>query len=229
MAQGNTLLFEYSTTYHKPERNIYHSKLFANKDSSTFYWNDKTEEKNEFEDSNLTISVLDSIGTINQINYSNQQLLTSYTFGRRRLIKEPVPLMNWKLASGTKIILGYTCKKAELSFRGRDYTAWYTNEIPLNTGPWKFTGLPGAILEAYDANQQINFKCYKITYHEDYMAESTTTLLNASEFISIQEYISLADNYMKKIVNAMKSQLPRGARVSNIKIDNYQLEIALEN
>lgn len=64
-----------------------------------------------------------------------------------KLIKEDLPLQKWKLHDEIKKIGSYTCKKATTSFRGRNYTAWYTDEIPILGGPWKFDGLPGLILE----------------------------------------------------------------------------------
>ena len=34
------------------------------------------------------------------------------------------------MARGDSTVLGYTCHKATTRFRGRDYIAWYTEEIP---------------------------------------------------------------------------------------------------
>ena len=64
--------------------------------------------------------------------------------------EEPVPSMEWKLTEDTCSILGYTCFRASTRFRGRSYTAWFTPEIPISHGPWKFNGLPGLILKARD-------------------------------------------------------------------------------
>ena len=63
--------------------------------------------------------------------------------------------MEWKLNKETKNIGKFNCKKATCSFRGRNYTAWYTLEVPLPYGPWKLQGLPGVILEAYDEKKEI--------------------------------------------------------------------------
>lgn len=51
-------------------------------------------------------------------------------------------------------ILGYQCKKANTSFAGRNYTAWFTTEIPISEGPYKFRGLPGLILKISDSEKQ---------------------------------------------------------------------------
>lgn len=52
-----------------------------------------------------------------------------------------------------KIIIGYKCKKATAIFNKRQYTAWYTKEIPFSEGPYRFKGLPGLILEIEDINE----------------------------------------------------------------------------
>ena len=43
---------------------------------------------------------------------------------------EPIPQLQWTMARGDSTVLGYPCHKATTRFRGRDYIAWYTEEIP---------------------------------------------------------------------------------------------------
>src|SRR6218665_698056 len=69
---------------------------------------------------------------------------------------------NWKITSETKKIQNYTCYKATTSFRGNNFEAWFTPDIPLNIGPWKWYGLPGLILEAYDVEKKNVFLLEKI-------------------------------------------------------------------
>ena len=64
--------------------------------------------------------------------------------------KEAYPSMKWTLGKETKIVCGYKCQKATTHWRGRDYEAWFTQQIPLKSGPWKFGGLPGLIMKIYD-------------------------------------------------------------------------------
>jgi len=61
----------------------------------------------------------------------------------------------WDITEETKMIGIYKVQKATAHFRGRDYTAWFTSQIPLPYGPWKLVGLPGLILEAYDTDKEI--------------------------------------------------------------------------
>ncbi|OUN59327.1 GLPGLI family protein [Alistipes sp. An66] len=67
------------------------------------------------------------------------------------LYTEPLPDCGWELTDGERTILGYACRRAACTFRGRNYEAWYTPEIAVSCGPWKFGGLPGLILAVRDA------------------------------------------------------------------------------
>ena len=57
---------------------------------------------------------------------------------------------------------GYLCQKATCHFSGREFTAWFTQKIPVRNGPWKFGGLPGAILKVSDKDNLYDFECVKI-------------------------------------------------------------------
>jgi len=65
-------------------------------------------------------------------------------------VYETQPEMKWELLDEEKQINNYNCKKAKTIFRGRSYQVWYTPEIPISVGPWKFSGLPGLILSVTD-------------------------------------------------------------------------------
>ena len=66
--------------------------------------------------------------------------------------------LNWEILPETKEVAGFVAQKAKASFSGRDYTAWFTTEIPISEGPYKFRGLPGLILKISDNNDYYNFK-----------------------------------------------------------------------
>lgn len=68
---------------------------------------------------------------------------------------DSVPSLEWNFSDEeTDSIIGYDCRKATVEFAGRSYTAWFTPEIPLPFGPYKFGGLPGLILKLEDAERQ---------------------------------------------------------------------------
>lgn len=68
----------------------------------------------------------------------------------------------YDLIEGDTLMAGYHCKKARLTFSGRNYTLWYTTEIPISDGPYKFSGLPGLVLKVYDDEYHHHFKINKI-------------------------------------------------------------------
>lgn len=68
----------------------------------------------------------------------------------------------WTITPDTLTILGYSCHKAKCSYRGRDYEAWFTIDIPSDKGPWKFMGLPGLILKVQDSKQHYIFEIQSI-------------------------------------------------------------------
>lgn len=80
-----------------------------------------------------------------------------YLNGLHHDIREPLQKMQWKLESGQDTISGYLCKKATTHFAGRDYEAWYTLEIPISDGPYKFNGLPGLIVKIEDTKGEHRF------------------------------------------------------------------------
>lgn len=60
----------------------------------------------------------------------------------------------WQLDTDTMTIMGYLCHKAVCQWRGREYEAWYTLDIPVSDGPMKFGGLPGLIMKLSDSGQE---------------------------------------------------------------------------
>ena len=73
------------------------------------------------------------------------------------LMEETVPDFGWMVLDEWREVLGYRVRRAECSFRGRDYVAWFAPDLPLSDGPWKFCGLPGLILEVYDTRLQYHY------------------------------------------------------------------------
>ena len=76
--------------------------------------------------------------------------------------EESTKMQQWTLLPGDTVIMGYNCHRARMSYGGREWTAWYTEEIPVSSGPWKLCGLPGLILYAYDQSCIHTFSAYTI-------------------------------------------------------------------
>ena len=61
---------------------------------------------------------------------------------------EPTPDIAWTLTDDTLTVSGYLCQQATATFRGVEWHAWYTEEVPSSAGPWRLRGLPGLIVKA---------------------------------------------------------------------------------
>ena len=57
---------------------------------------------------------------------------------------------NWKIDAQKEKIGAYNVQKATTEYGGRKWTAWFTADIPLQDGPYKFHGLPGLIVKVSD-------------------------------------------------------------------------------
>lgn len=73
-----------------------------------------------------------------------------------KFIDEVTPL-NWDLQDEVKQIKNYKAKKAITRAFGKKWIAWYTEQIPVGYGPYKFQGLPGLIVELYDEGNNFKF------------------------------------------------------------------------
>lgn len=65
---------------------------------------------------------------------------------------EPAPLA-WTIGTATSTIAGYACQQATTTWGGRTWQAWFTREVPVADGPYKFYGLPGLIVKVADTRQ----------------------------------------------------------------------------
>ncbi|WP_312399983.1 GLPGLI family protein [Chryseobacterium sp.] len=77
---------------------------------------------------------------------------------RNDFVYEENPAFKWQITEEKKNIGNLKCQAARLSYGGRDYKAWFTNDIPVSDGPYKFYGLPGLIVEIEDSKKQYKFE-----------------------------------------------------------------------
>ena len=123
--------------------------------------------------------------------------------------KETLPKLQWQLTNDTKTIGSFKCLKATTTFRGRDYTCWYTTQIPLPYGPWKLQGLPGMILEATSRDGFVAFKFKEIEYPTSRLKVPATQhvlLAKRKNFISLEEYKTKQKEHIKATDNSLKIQ-----------------------
>ncbi|MCD9853238.1 GLPGLI family protein [Epilithonimonas sp. JDS] len=66
--------------------------------------------------------------------------------------------MNWKILPEKDKIGDWSIQKAETDFAGRHWIAWFSSEIPVQDGPYKFHGLPGLIVKLEDKSGYYKFE-----------------------------------------------------------------------
>jgi GLPGLI family protein len=140
-------------------------------------------------------------------------------------VEESISPQEWGIGTDTMIILGYTCHNASLYFRGRQYTAWFTQDIPINDGPWKFYGLPGLILQIEDRDKLFKFNAMGI---ESVKANLPIKLNETKKYQepTLRQYRRLKDknNENVRYYNLQGSELNMFSGENRIKYNSIELE-----
>ena len=121
-----------------------------------------------------------------------------------RFYVEDTDRVEWNFINDTiKTIEKFKCKLAKTTFKGRNYFAWYTIEIPINSGPYKFNGLPGLVVELFDSKMHYHFQLLSIkeiqnmknyTEKNKYRKTSKQDLIQLQNNIKIKPSIILSNS-----------------------------------
>lgn len=110
---------------------------------------------------------------------------------------EKLNRQDWQFTTDTLTVLGYLCQKATTTFRGRDYEAWFTMEIPIKEGPWKLYGLPGLILKATTTDGLFAFEAIGLENLKDvYITMDKDTYSNCTR----QQFAKYKSDKRKKLL-----------------------------
>lgn len=129
-------------------------------------------------------------------------------FVREKMMKEYVltsertPEIKWNILEETRMIQNYLCLKAITEFRGRKYTAWFTPDLPIAEGPWKFKGLPGLILSIYDDENQV--KLY-VTSIEFPTTEKVASFVQNGKKVSLATYVDFFKEEQNQQIKNLES------------------------
>ncbi|MCS3530077.1 GLPGLI family protein [Chryseobacterium sp. JUb7] len=80
--------------------------------------------------------------------------------GKQIYYQEDRPI-SWKITNDVEKQNGYPAQKAVADFGGRLWTAWFTKDINISDGPYKFSGLPGLIVKLEDDKGDYKFDLIK--------------------------------------------------------------------
>ncbi|WP_164123602.1 GLPGLI family protein [Sphingobacterium sp. xlx-130] len=116
-----------------------------------------------------TIHIIGSLAPINETNYQiykadnkittkESYLGNNILFNKEFLVyEEGIEDFDWSIKEDTATVANLLCQKAELNFGGRTWIAWFSSEIPIMDGPYKFQGLPGLIVSIADSQEYFRF------------------------------------------------------------------------
>jgi len=98
-------------------------------------------------------------GRKGSIRYSISKKYPKYeVFFHNRILRDQYKVaddrqIDWKISSEKQKIGEWNTQKAETEFGGRKWAAWFTSDIPIQDGPYKFHGLPGLIVKLEDQSK----------------------------------------------------------------------------
>lgn len=113
---------------------------------------------------------------------------------------------DYKLGSKTKQILGYDCKQAFVKWRGRYFELYYTTEIPIRDGPFKFMGLPGLILNVQDTEGIVSIQATYINRDKNF--EVATSLPVFEKPLSYGAYVKKLSTFIANVKARFESEDP---------------------
>lgn len=168
-------------------------------------------------------------------SYPNFTTLLLYPINRNNYaIKNEQPIQ-WNIQQETKRIDKFTAQKATTNFGGRIWTAWFTQELNFQDGPYKFSGLPGLILEMQDATETHRYQFMGIkklekkskTNELDTTPNKTIVVIGNSNDkpieISEARFLQLWKAYKNDPVKDMRQLLGQGNVKMKLNIDGKEL------
>ncbi|WP_407481402.1 GLPGLI family protein [Elizabethkingia meningoseptica] len=132
--------------------------------------------------------------------------------------------MTWKIFPDKQKIGEFNTQKAEATFAGRKWIAWFTTEIPFQDGPYKLRGLPGLIVkaESSDKTHIMELKGIKKVNDQQSSASAPPDLpifKNKPLDITQAQYAKLEEQYKKDPGQSMREMLGNPGSKVNLIMD----------
>ncbi len=112
-------------------------------------------------------------------SYPNMKVTYSDRISRKILGYDEEEVFVWKILNEKEKISTYNTQKATTEFGGRKWTAWFTTDVPLTDGPYKFSGLPGLIVKIEDDGQNYSWVLKGNKKVDNYSEDSEADKINA--------------------------------------------------
>lgn len=147
------------------------------------------------------------------------------------LIIEALNQFEWTFTGNTKTILNYKCQEAMSRFRGRNFIAFFTTELPFKAAPWKFHGLPGTILSVATDDGTIEIEAIELQItSKEYDLENPAKIVRNR--LSWEDFAKMKQenwNNFKNRVVSQNSSLGGGATGGSLEVyPELRLDIIIE-
>lgn len=140
------------------------------------------------------------------LSYFNSLLSDEY------LVKD-TRKQQWKILSDKEKIGNFNAQKAVCDFAGRKWTAWFTTDIPIQDGPYKFHGLPGLIIKLEDNTHSHIFELKgvkKLPETAEWKSQKEKKRYNALITLDQEKYKKVFKDYLQDPMKGQRQLLNSG-------------------
>lgn len=156
-----------------------------------------------------------------KILYEKNSFNTFETIADAKLYCSETSKLNWIILDKIKKEENITMQLAKTTAYGRTWYAWFSKDIPIDFGPYKFNGLPGFIVSVFDEKKNFVFtlqkfkkkvkifklpnpKIYKVIQKNNFN-KTRFKIQTADNGVIIFNNAKERENWMKKLEERYKS------------------------
>ena len=169
-----------------------------------------TKQKNE----TINVSDIPRTNFYSSIFKYNDKIVYQDVVAQKSLFYKENAEFKWKYSQDSiKNVNGYKCKMATTKYGGRNWKAWFTTDIPIQNGPFKFSGLPGLILEISDSENHYIFQMLSVTFKpQSYNSYDARFKKENGNKVTREEYIKIRNKALSSWDNYQKAS---GVQITN--------------
>lgn len=218
-SQNQRFLYEYKSIPDSLHRDNIESELMALDVSEKFskfysynnYKYDSISKSNidkEISDSNLKIKKSKNSYIIIK-DYPDFTISLISRIGQTKYNVKDERTLKWNILSENDVLGNFKIQKAETKFAGRKWMAWFTTEIPIPEGPYKFRGLPGLILKISDNTNSHSFVLVGIQKLNNINSKTDNFVFDfgTNQNISQEKYKQILEEFRKDPNKAIRQTL----------------------
>lgn len=228
-AQSQRFAYEYkfitdSTNLENPESELMY--LDVTKEGSQFYsravfisdslQNEELEKQKKMGSNNIHITTLSEGKIRYRISkmYPNFETIFNTRLGMDVYDVSDDRVIKWEIAPEKENISGFLAQKASTIIYGRKWITWFTDEIPIQDGPYKFHGLPGLIIKISDDSNTHSYELKGVAKFNN--IEGNLSKFNDSKAIKIdhKDYKKLYLNLRNDPAKTLRQMISTGKIIS---------------